>query len=57
MYRIGCVSFFPNSTYAQKTNVFTNIYIKNIEQVFDVCVEFSFANILSALPMIMNDYM
>lgn len=39
------VFLFPNSTYAQKTKVFTNIYIKNIEQV--VCVGFSFANILS----------
>lgn len=52
------VFFFSlNSTYAKKTKVFTNIYIKNIEQVFVVCVGFSFSYILSSLPMIMNDYM
>lgn len=36
-----------NSAYAKKIKVFTNIYIKNIEQVFVVCVGFSFSSIYS----------
>lgn len=42
----------------RKQKVFTNIYIKNIEQVLVVCrISFSNILILSVLPMIMNDYM
>lgn len=47
------VSFLSNSAYAKKTKVFTNIYIKNIEQVFVVCVGFSFS--LCTL-FLTNDY-
>lgn len=36
-----------NSAYAKKTKVFTNIYIKNIEQVFVVCVGFFFSSMYS----------
>lgn len=48
IYRMFSVFFLLlNSTYAMKTKkVFTNIYIKNIEQVLVVC-RISFSNILS----------